>query len=82
MDFATRLSNWIGMVSCLWPISFNAMICGIASFALVKPAPVSASWADDMMASRSLHTRCTGPLDVGGGEVGKIGNDGGSLRKK
>ncbi len=55
---------------------------GTISLALRKPAPVSASWAEDMTASMILQRMWTVPFGVGSGSFSRIGSLGLSLRKK
>ena len=55
---------------------------GTASFALIKPDPVSDSCTEDMTASITLELTRMGALRGGAGSVGLIGSLGLSERKK
>ena len=50
------------------------------SLALKNPAPVSASWADDITASMILLFVMIGPFSGGGVSFGDIGRDGRELK--
>ena len=63
---ATLLSNWIGTGDCGWPISSSARMLGTSPGQLMKPAPVSISCAEDIMASIILEITSTGALCGGG----------------
>ena len=80
MPTAHLLSNWIGVGPCGWPSSIAAFLIGIAPLALLKPAPVSDSCADDMTASITLLVTSTGALVGGACWSGVFGRVGSSLK--
>ena len=73
MPTSHLLSNCIRFGPFLRPISFNVVRMGTASFAFIKPDPVSDSWTEDITASIILMLMRTGTLIGGGGSSGLMG---------
>ena len=82
MPTAHLLSSWMGVSPCWWPSSSSVVRMGMASRVLMKAAPVSASWAEDIMVSITLQVTRIEPLEVGEVDVELTGYLGVSLRKK
>ena len=80
IPIAHLLSNCSGVGPCGCPISMAACRMGSACFALINPAPVSASWVELMTASMTLQGTWTGWLCMGGLCSGRIGRTGLSLK--
>ena len=63
---AHMLSKCSGVGPCLCPNSSKVTRIGTRSFAVMYPAPVSVSCAEDTTASMILHTICIAVLCGGG----------------
>ena len=59
---AHLLLSWIGVGPCWCPSSSSMVQIGTASRVLMKAVPVSASCAEDIMASMILHITRMAPL--------------------
>ena len=66
---AVELSVWMDVCPCGWPISISALRAGMASLALRKIAPISASAALDMTVLMRFAVLSTAPLFAGIGTL-------------